>query len=141
MSATNVQFSVAAHIMTALGCAYRGEVTSSTLAESVNADATFVRKMVSKLAKAGLVVARRGKGGACVLSRPPEEISLLDIYHAAQAPLTFAIHTYPVEAQCSISCNIKTVMNGVLEDAQKEFEKSLANHTLWDLVTGVRKPA
>jgi Rrf2 family protein len=141
MSATNVQFSVAAHIMAVLGYAYRGEVTSATLAESVNADATFVRKMVSKLAKAGLVTARRGKGGACVLARPPQEISLLDIYHAAKAPLAFSIHAYPIEAQCSISCNIKMVMADVLQGAQQDFEKSLGHRMLSDLVKEVCKSA
>ncbi len=44
MSATSVQFTVAAHIMTALGFYHGKEIPSATLAESVNADPTFVRK-------------------------------------------------------------------------------------------------
>jgi DNA-binding IscR family transcriptional regulator len=44
MSATSVQFTVAAHIMAALGYFHSKEISSAVLAESVNADPTFVRK-------------------------------------------------------------------------------------------------
>jgi len=66
----SVQFAVAAHIMAALGYFQGEEISSATLAESVNADPTFVRKSLSKLSKAGLVVTKRGKSGASVLARP-----------------------------------------------------------------------
>ena len=49
MPATSVQFTVAAHIMAALGFFRGKELSSATLAESVNADPTFVRKSLSKL--------------------------------------------------------------------------------------------
>jgi len=82
MSATSVQFTVAAHIMAALGYFHGEEISSATLAAGVNADPTFVRKSLSKLSKAGLVVTKRGKSGASVLARPPRQITLLDIYRA-----------------------------------------------------------
>jgi DNA-binding IscR family transcriptional regulator len=44
MSATSVQFTVAAHIMAALGLRRGQEIPSAMLAESLNADPTFVRK-------------------------------------------------------------------------------------------------
>jgi hypothetical protein len=44
MSATSVQFTIAAHIMAALGFFRGKEILSATLAESLNADPTFVRK-------------------------------------------------------------------------------------------------
>jgi hypothetical protein len=58
MSATSVQFTVAAHIMVALGFRHGEETSSAMLAESVNADPTFVRKSLSKLSKAGLITTR-----------------------------------------------------------------------------------
>src|SRR5260370_41071495 len=54
MSATSVQFTVASHLMAALGYHNGKEIASATLAASVNADPTFVRKSLSKLSKAGL---------------------------------------------------------------------------------------
>src|ERR1700747_1706565 len=134
MSARNVQFTVAAHIMAALGFFHGEEVSSATLAESVKADPTFVRKSLSKLSKAGLIVTTRGKNGASTLTRSPEQVTLLDIYRASAAPPTFAIHNYPVEKRCPISRNIKGSMSSVLRKAQNSFENTLGRITLADVV-------
>ena len=139
MSATSVQFTVAAHIMAALGYFRGKEIPSATLAESVNADPTFVRKSLSKLSKAGLVVTTRGKNGASALTRSPEKITLLDIYRASAAPSTFAVHSYPVEKRCPISRNIKGSMSSVLKKAQSSFEKTLDRITLADIVGEIRR--
>ena len=139
MSVKSVQFAVAAHIMAALGYFHGEEISSATLAESVNADATFVRKSLSKLSKAGLVVTTRGKGGASRLSRSPRQITLLDIYRASAAPPAFAIHSYAAEKRGGVSRNLKECMSAVLSQAQSSFEKSLARMTLADLVAKIRK--
>jgi Rrf2 family protein len=139
MPATSVQFPVAAHIMAALGFFYGKEISSASLAESVNADPTFVRKSLSKLSKAGLIVTTRGMNGASTLTRSPKQITLLDIYRASAAPPTFAIHSYPVEKRCPISSNIKGCMSSVLKKAQTGFEKSLDGITLADVVAEIRR--
>jgi Rrf2 family protein len=138
MSATSVQFTVAAHIMAALGLHDGKEIPSATLAKSVNADPTFVRKSLSKLSKAGLIRTTRGKNGASRLTRSPEEITLLDIYRASEAPPTFAIHSYPVDRRCPISSNIKGCMSSVLKKAQDSFENTLDEMTLADVVGEIR---
>lgn len=138
MPATNVQFTVAAHIMAVLGF-FRKEIPSAALAESVNADPTFVRKSLSKLSKAGLIATTRGKNGASSLMRSPEQITLLDIYRATAAPPAFAIHNYPVDKRCPISRNIKGCMSSVLEKTQRGFEDSLKRMTLADVVGEIRQ--
>jgi Rrf2 family protein len=139
MSMKSVQFAVATHIMAGLGFFHGKEISSATLADSVNANPTFVRKSLSKLSKAGLVVTTRGKNGASALAHPPKRITLLDIYRASGAPPAFAIHSYPVEKKCPISCNLKECMSAVLAQAQESFEKSLAKITLADLITQIRE--
>src|SRR3989441_12360006 len=139
MSVKNVQFTVAAHIMAALGYFHGEEISSATLAESVNANPTFVRKSLSKLSKAGLVVTTRGKSGASALARAPKRITLLDIYRASAAPPAFAIHSYPVEKRCLVSCHLKECMSELLWQAQNSFERSLAKITLADLVGQIRE--
>ena len=136
MSVKSVQFAVAAHIMAVLGFDHGAEASSATLAGGVNADPTFVGKSLSK---AGLVVTTRGKSGASVLARPSNRITLLDIYRASGAPLAFAVHSYPVEKRCPVSCNIKECMSAVLSRAQESFEKSLAKITLADLIGQIRE--
>jgi Rrf2 family protein len=141
MSVKSVQFTVAAHIMAALGYRHGEEISSAILAESVNADPTFVRKSLSKLSKAGLVVTKRGKSGASLLARPPGQITLLDIYRASAAPPAFAIHSYTIEKRCPVSCHVKECMSELLSQAQNSFERSLAKITLAHLVGQIRRKA
>jgi len=139
MAVTSVQFAVAAHIMAALGFRPGEEIGSAALAESVNADPSFVRKSLSKLAKAGLVITTRGKNGASTLARPPKQITLLDIYRASEAPATFAIHHYAIEKRCPVSANIKDCMAAVLDRAQGSFERTLEQTTVAELVRQIRR--
>ena len=139
MPATSVQFTVAAHIMAALGFFRGQEIPSASLAESVNADPTFVRKSLSKLSKAGLIRTTRGRNGASTLTRSPKQITLLEIYRASAAPPAFAIHTYPVEKKCPVSSNIKGCMSSVLRKAQEGFEDTLDGITLADVVGAIRR--
>lgn len=138
MSTKNVQFSIAVHLLAALGYHEGVEVRSADLADSINAEPTFVRRTLSRLTKAGLVSATRGRNGACRLGRAPETITLLDIYRASAAPPTSCVHAYPVESRCLISVNIKDCMQQVLEDAQRGFEARLAGQTLGDMLKALQ---
>ncbi|MET0498708.1 MAG: Rrf2 family transcriptional regulator [Steroidobacteraceae bacterium] len=138
MSQISVQFSVASHMMAAMGSHYGEPTTSAQLAVSVNADPSFVRRVLSKLSRAGLVTTTRGRNGACSLSKPPSQITLLDIYRASEAPATFSIHSYPVQKGCHVSRNIKDCLQGVLEQAQHSFELSLQRQTLSGLIAKLK---
>lgn len=139
MAAVNTQFSVAVHMMSGLGIRPEEAKTSSYLAQSVYANPSFVRRVLSKLAKAGLVNTTTGKTGACTLARRPNEISLLEIYNAVEAPKAFAIHSYPERRQCALSCNIKEAMGKVLKQTQRAMEDSLKGVYLSDVIADVRK--
>lgn len=132
--AVNTQFSIAVHIMAGLGHVGPGESTSARLAQSVNTSPSFVRRILARLSRAGLVDAARGKAGSCRLARPPRKISLLDIYLAVEAPKVFAIHAYPEQKACSVSCHIKSTLEKAQTRAQKSLEESLAKITLADIV-------
>lgn len=137
--ALNTQFSIAVHLMVGLGCVPGGTTTSGYLALSVNTSASFVRRTLAKLSKAGLVETTTGKSGACVLAKQPEQISLLDIYRAVDSPKVFAIHTYTSQKTCSVSCNIKGALENVLSKAQSGMETSLAQISLAEVIADVRK--
>jgi len=86
MSVKSVQFTVAAHIMAALGYDHARKSRQAILASSVNADPTFVRKSALKALEGGLGRDKEGQERASVLARPPRQITLLDIYRASAAP-------------------------------------------------------
>jgi Rrf2 family protein len=122
-----------------LGYRPNQHVTSARVAASVNTSPSFVRRVLAKLSKAGLVQTATGKAGACWLARKPEKISLLDIYRAVDAPKAFAIHSYAVEEGCPISCRIKAALEKALDKTQKSMEASLEQISLAQVIRDVRK--
>ena len=137
--ATNTQFSIAVHLMLALGLNCGKEVTSAQMAMSVNTSPSFIRRILAKLSKANLVTTTTGKSGFTTLAKPADEISLLEIYKAVDAPKTFAIHDYPSQNYCQVSCNIESVMQKVLNKAQNSFETTLGETSLAEVIADIRK--
>ncbi|MBC7797465.1 MAG: Rrf2 family transcriptional regulator [Pyrinomonadaceae bacterium] len=137
--ATNTQFSIAVHLMLALGFDCGRQKTSSELATSINTSPSFVRRILAKLSKANLVSTTTGKSGSCALGKRAEDISLLEIYKAVDSPQTFAIHDYPVQNSCRVSCNIETTMKKILDEAQNSFESSLEKTSLAQVVADIMK--
>ena len=136
--ATNTQFSIAVHILAALG--YRGDehTTSTQLAYSINTSPSFVRRTLAKLSRAGLVQTATGKGGECRLARDPRSVTLLDVYRAVEAPKAFAIHTYKAQKPCPVSCHIKSALERTLTTTQQAMEASLAKVSLAEVVRNVK---
>ena len=60
------------------------EATRSTLSERLAAPEPFLAKVMRRLAVAELVESRRGVGGGFRLSRPPEQISMLQVVEAVE---------------------------------------------------------
>ena len=136
--AINTQFPIAVHIMAALGYHRGAAVTSAMLASSVNTSPSFVRRVLAKLSKAGLVETATGKAGACWLAKDARQISLLDIYRAVNAPKAFSIHHYTEQKLCPVSCHIKSALDKALAKTQKAMETSLKSIHLDALLSGMR---
>ena len=136
--AVNTQFSIAVHMMAGLAYRRGQETTSATLAMSVNTSPSFVRRILARLSKAGLIETATGKAGSCWLARDPRNISLLDIYRAVDAPRAFAIHTYPEQKPCPVSCHIKAALETALARTQKSMEASLRQISLASIVSALR---
>lgn len=132
--AVSTQFSIAVHMLAGLGYTGASDMTSTQLAASVNTSPSFVRRVLAKLSKANLVSTTMGKMGSTALARDPKDISLLEIYKAVEAPKAFAIHDYPVQQHCKVSCAIKESMDKVLAKTQDSMEKSLAGISLADVI-------
>ena len=132
--ATNTQFSIAVHMMAGLGYLPERHLTSTTLARSVNTSPSFVRRVLSKLSKAGLVHTSTGKSGSCWLARKPGKISLLDIYRAVDAPKAFSIHSYEARGECLVSCGIKPALERALKKTQIAMEAGLKQISLKQVI-------
>lgn len=137
--AVNTQFSIAVHLMAGLAYRCGQDTTSATLALSVNTSPSFVRRILAKLSRAGLVETATGKAGACWLARDAKEISLRDIYEAVDAPKAFAIHAYTEQKVCPVSCHIKAALDRALVKTQKAMEDKLEEISLAQILADVKK--
>jgi Rrf2 family protein len=137
--AVNTQFSIAVHLMAGLAFRCDKDITSGHLAASVNTSPSFVRRVLAKLSKAGLVETTTGKAGACRLAKEAEDISLLDIYEAVDAPKAFSIHSYAEQKNCTVSCHIKVALEKALAKTQKAMETGLDKISLEQIVSDVKK--
>jgi len=115
------------------------DTTSGDLARSVNASPSFVRRVLAKLSKAGLVETATGQKGACWLAREAKEISLRDVYRAVESPPAFAIHAYSELKSCPVSCHIKRSLERASKRAQKALEAGLAKISLAEIVSEIRQ--
>ena len=136
--AANTQFSIAVHILAVLGHGGGYDMTSTRLAASVNTSPSFVRRVLAKLSKAGLIDTAQGKNGACWLARRPRDISLLEVHQAVEAPKAFTIHGYAELKPCPVSCNIKSALERVLTKTQRSMEASLNKMTVADVISDLK---
>lgn len=139
--AANTRFAVALHILVAL--AYLGEAgaTSEALSKSVNTNPVVVRRILGALVGAGLVSGRGGRSGGYSLARAPGRITLELVFRAVEPSGLLAVHENPANRACQVSCQIKGLLGGVFDGAQKAFEKRLRRTSIADLVGQTRAEA
>jgi DNA-binding IscR family transcriptional regulator len=134
------RFSVAIHILLCVEVFKDKKVTSDFIAGSVNTNPVVIRKIMGLLREADLIDVAAGTGGIA-LTRPAAEISLLDIYRAADTVKDgelFKIHegTAP---RCPVGGNIAQLLGGYFESAQEAMEAELSRSTLQDLLDDLAK--
>lgn len=133
----NTRFAVATHILTFLAYQAGEPATSELIAASVNTNPTFIRRLLTQLAKAGLTTSQLGAGGGALLVHPPSKISLLDVYRAIdEEQQVFALHESP-NPKCPVGRNIDAVLKGRMLEAERALQAQLAKTTIADLAADI----
>lgn len=135
--AANSKLTIAAHALAWLALAHRqgrGVLTSDEVAASINTNPVIVRRSLGDLQRAGLVVARRGTGAGWRLSRPPGEISLLDVYTAVSPEPLVALHHTEPNLLCPVGNGIRPALSEVYDEAAAAFRAALARRTVAGLL-------
>lgn len=112
------------------------KVTSDFIAASVGVNPVVIRRILLQLKEAGLIDVARGSGGAS-LKKPPEDITLYDIYCAVdcvEEDGLFHFHEHP-NPDCPVGKSIHTALDGYLSAAQQAMENSLKGVTLADVMS------
>lgn len=92
---------------------------------------SFLAKVINQLAKAGLVVSRRGPQGGLLLARNPETVTLRQIVEAIEGELSVNLCTGSQDYACfRLGCSLKTAFS----EAQRVYLDRLEAVTLAELV-------
>jgi Rrf2 family protein len=131
---TSSRFIVAVHILTLLEQSRGEPVTSEYIAGSVNTNPAVIRRLLSRLARAGLVCSRLGSGGGARLSRTASGITLLEVYRAVEEGQMFAMHYASPNPNCPVGRQIQGVVEQSTRAAQRALEGELARRTIADVL-------
>ncbi|NOY56876.1 MAG: Rrf2 family transcriptional regulator [Actinobacteria bacterium] len=99
-----------------LEIARRGHAGTGEIAEAQGVPTAFLGKIVSTLARAGIVTTRRGVGGGVTLARSPASITVLEVIEAIQGPFTV---NYCVGDPCSCDRSDDCALKPVCARAQR----------------------
>lgn len=131
---TSSRFAFAVHVLALLAQQEGAPLSSEIIAGSVNTNPALIRRLLTMLANAGLTASQLGAGGGALLAREPESITLLEVYHAVDDAQLFAMHREEPNPACMVGRHIQHTLRGIIDDAQRAMEASLAARTLADVV-------
>ncbi|QBQ97312.1 Rrf2 family transcriptional regulator [Paraburkholderia pallida] len=136
---TSSRFAFAVHVLALLALQEGVPLSSEIIAGSVNTNPALIRRLLTMLANAGLTASQLGAGGGALLAREPRTIALLDIYRAVDDAQLFAMHREEPNPDCMVGRQIQETLRGVISDAQRAMEASLATRTLADVVEDMQR--
>ena len=135
----DTKFSVAVHVLILVSESPQ-PMTSDQMAESVGTNASYIRKILALLKKAGIVDGHRGVSGYSLLVAP-DQLTLLRIYRAVteeEQTHILDIHQNPSDL-CIVGRHIRPVLSELFAQVEDSFARSLAGKTLADCMDAIRK--
>ena len=101
---------------------------SVEIAEAQGIPVSFLEQILTTLKKSGLVKSFRGRSGGYILSRPADEVTLLDTINALEGPISF-----------SKGLEKGSAVSGILKGFEDKVIKSLKEVSIESLIEEKRK--
>ena len=115
-------------------------INSNQIALSIGTNASYIRKILSLLKKAGIIQSHR-ETGAYVLKTTPDELTLLSIYKSVMDNgeiHLLDIHQNPYD-QYIVGKHIKPVLGSMFNKMEEAFVHQLSIMTLRDCINEIKK--
>jgi Rrf2 family protein len=104
-------FDTTLKIMINLAVKKEEEHNSESLAQSLGTNPAFVRKIMAKLSRAGLIQTKRGQSGGVSLLKNPKDISLKEIYLVANDRVkNQSLEEKKKKTSCKVSCSAHSIL-------------------------------
>lgn len=137
----NLRFPTALQMVLSLAVA--GETgsrcTSGALADGLGANPALVRALLVPLSRAGIVATTSGKAGGVRLARPPEGITLRDIYAAVADGKRLFVPRSNVPSLCVVSANISAFFGALAAEAEDAMLTTLGQRTVAQSLARIRE--
>ncbi|WP_263359952.1 RrF2 family transcriptional regulator [Acidicapsa ligni] len=137
----DVRFPTALQLMLSLALAQEESVShlsSSQIAESLGANASFVRKLLVPLVRDKLVSSSMGKAGGVRLARPAAKITLAEIYRSIVADKKIWAARTGIPHRCLVSANVQGYFEKLVDDAEEAVLSMLGKSTLLQALHDLR---
>ncbi len=138
----DVRFPTALQMMLSLAHAQAEGVerlSSAQLAEGVDSNPTFVRRLLVPLIQAGLVRSTMGRDGGVSLSCAAAKITLAEIYNATMGEKRLWTGRSGIPHRCLVSCNVEQFFENLADEVDESVLRLLKRRTLADSLLELRR--
>ncbi len=134
----NSQLPIALHIVGFLAAAAGQPLTSDRMAKVYGTSPVVLRRVLSKLQRAGLVATQRGVNGGSVLARAPSDISLREVFEAVRDDKP-VLTEYSTKCSGGVAPVLGNYLNELFADAEEAMLRKLEKVTVAQMDRTVRK--
>lgn len=137
--AQNHRFALAVHSAGMIAFGDRMVVNSEAIARSIGTNPVVVRRVFAMLVRAGLVEVRKGPNGGALLTRPPEQITLGEIYRAVDPGCALPVPEMHNGTQCPLGKLVAPAIKGFFGQAEDCMIRQLDSTRLADVIAKVQE--
>jgi Rrf2 family transcriptional repressor of oqxAB len=137
----DVRFPTALQMMLSLALAQAEGVerlSSAQLAEGVDSNPTFVRRLLVPLIQAGFVRSTMGRDGGVSLGVDAAEITLGEIYKATMGDKRLWTGRSDIPHRCLVSCNVERFFGDLAGKVDESVFRLLDKQTLANALSQLR---
>ena len=133
------RFSMAVHVLALLANTCEDRIKSTEIAESVNTNAVVIRRLLSDLHAAGLVVSQSGCSGGTCLTKSPKDISLSEVFDAVTVIDVFALHPNEPLETCRVGGVVVKILSDIKADVDDAVYGALRRRNLQDVIDEIHQ--
>lgn len=115
---------------------------SGEIADRCSTEATLMRRILARLARANIVEAREGRDGGYYLRKSPDTITLAEVYRALEMTDSLGVGLMDVAEGGCIGSGMKDAFTDIMKETELLMMAVLEKRTVADLVQqtyGVKK--
>ncbi|HVB04116.1 MAG TPA: Rrf2 family transcriptional regulator [Chitinophagaceae bacterium] len=127
---TDGRFAISLHILTLLARSEGKYLSSDDIAGSVNINPVLVRKEMSNLKKAGLILSKEGRKGGSQLARPASQILLAEVYQSVKKESLLGWPRNNPNAHCPVGCKMFNHLQQMYDEVEETLLEKLSGMNL-----------